>query len=62
MPRRSKKERDEMSFLINDKGRIQYNEHCKKCIHVCMQSFRAEIVCCSKYESKRAARKAERDY
>lgn len=54
MPRMSKAMKQEMSFFLNDKGRIQHNDLCRKCVHECKQSFRAEIVYCPKYKSKRA--------
>ncbi|MDD6389609.1 MAG: hypothetical protein PUG51_03125 [Firmicutes bacterium] len=50
----SKKVREEMAYFINDKGRIQYNEQCAKCIYDCKQSYRAVLVCCPRYRSKRA--------
>lgn len=43
---RSNKWKIENSFYINDKGRIQYNDLCKKCRKDCKQSFRAQIVNC----------------
>lgn len=53
MPRLSKKAKIEWSLFIGDNGRRQYNELCRKCSHDCKQSFRAVIVECPKYESKR---------
>lgn len=54
MPRMSKKRKMEMSFFLNDKGRIGYNELCKRCIKKCKQSFRVIIIECRSYTSKRA--------
>ncbi len=56
MPRMSKREKEEWQFFLNDRGRLQYSEKCAGCSHECKQSFRAEIVSCSKYRSKRAVR------
>ena len=56
MPRMSKREKEEWQFFLNDRGRLQHNEKCTGCSHECKQSFRAEIVSCSKYRSKRAVR------
>jgi len=53
MPKMNKKARDEMAFFIGANGRRQYNKLCMKCCHDCKQSFRATIVCCKKYTSKR---------
>jgi len=41
MPRMSKKRKYELSFYLNDRGRVTYNELCRKCQHGCKQSFRA---------------------
>ena len=41
MPRMSKKRKHELSFYLNDRGRVTYNELCRKCQHGCRQSFRA---------------------
>ncbi len=58
MPRMSK--RGSMSFLyLNDRGRVTYNELCRKCQHGCRQSFRAVVVDCPRYLSKRAKKKEE---
>lgn len=55
MPRLGKKEKAEWAYFINDIGRRQYNDKCRRCVHECKQSFRAVIVHCQKYKSKRAA-------
>lgn len=54
MPRMSKKRKQEWSFFLNDRGRISYNELCRRCIHGCKQSFRATVIECPRYCSKRA--------
>lgn len=46
MPRMSKKRKHELSFYLNDRGRVTYNELCRKCQHECKQSFRAVVVDC----------------
>ncbi len=33
MPRMSKKRKYELSFYLNDRGRVTYNELCRKCQH-----------------------------
>ena len=43
MPRMSKKRKHELSFYLNDRGRVTYNELCRKCQHGCKQSFRAVL-------------------
>ena len=49
MPRMSKKRKHELSFYLNDRGRVTYNELCRKCQHGCKQSFRAVVIDCPRY-------------
>ncbi len=48
-----------VSFYLNDRGRVTYNELCRKCQHGCKQSFRAVVIDCPRYLSKRAKKKEE---
>ena len=57
MPRMSKKLKKELAFFLNDRGRRSYNELCRKCQYECKQSFRAVIIDCPRYQSKRAKRR-----
>ncbi|WP_405346957.1 hypothetical protein [Ruminococcus sp.] len=57
MPRMSKKQKLEWSFFLNDRGRRTYNSLCRRCEHDCKQSFRAVIIQCPNYLSKRRKRK-----
>ena len=59
MPRMSKKLKNELAFFLNDRGRRSYNALCRTCQHTCKQSFRAVIVECPKYLSKRAKKRKE---
>lgn len=43
----------EWSFFLNHRNRITYNDLCRGCTHGCKQSFRAIIVLCPRYFSKR---------
>ena len=62
MPRMSKKRRLEWAFFLGENGRRQYNHICKKCVHGCKQSFRAIVVLCPRYYSKRwKARPADKE-
>lgn len=59
MPRLSKKARREWNFFISPKtGRRTYNDLCRKCSNACKQSFKAVIVFCPKYQSKRSVKNA----
>lgn len=59
MPRLSKKAKAEWAFFLHPQtGRRTYNEICRSCTHECKQSFRALLLECPKYESKRAVRYA----
>ena len=50
---RSKKWRLEWAFFLGENSRRQYNRICRKCAHDCKQSFRAIVVLCPRYYSKR---------
>lgn len=39
---------EEMSFYVNQKGEIEFNENCRNCPKDCKQSFRAKLLSCSK--------------
>ena len=51
---RSKKWRLEWAFFLGKNGRQQYNEVCQGCVHDCKQSFRAVLIACPRYLSKRS--------
>lgn len=59
MPRMSREKRLEWSFFLNHRNRIAYNALCRNCTHGCKQSFRAIIIICPRYYSKR--RKPQED-
>ena len=61
MPRMPKKRKLELSFFLNERGRVTYNDLCRKCQRTCKQSFRAVIVDCPHYLSKRSKRKVKED-
>ena len=46
--------RKDWAFFLNDRGRKSYNEICLHCMRKCKQSFRAVILNCPKYISKRS--------
>lgn len=52
------KRKMEWSFFLSDWNRITYNELCRRCCHSCKQSFRAVVVECPRYLSKRAIKPA----
>lgn len=54
MPKMSKKKKMEMSLFLSETGRIKYNDLCLRCRNDCKQSFRATILECRRYRSKRA--------
>ena len=59
MPRMSKKDKEEWNYFLNERGRITYNELCRKCDRDCKQSLRAVIVQCPEYNSKRSKKKRQ---
>ena len=67
MPRMSKKRRLEWSFFLRQVkvgnttcDRITYNDLCRGCTHSCKQSFRAVIILCPRYYSKRRKKELQR--
>ena len=54
MARLSKKFCEEWAFYIKSgqRKRIVFNSKCKKCMHECKQSYRAEITACKDYIKK----------
>ena len=61
MPRMSKKRKLELSFFLNNRGRVTYNDLCRKCQYECKQSFRVVVIDCPRYLSKGAKRKEKTD-
>jgi hypothetical protein len=57
MPRMSKKRKLEWQFFLNRQNRLTYNLLCRRCAHGCKQSFRAVVMDCPRYLSKRAKSK-----
>lgn len=51
---RSKRWKTEWDFFLGENGRRQYNRICRRCVHDCKQSFRADLIQCSKYISREA--------
>ena len=59
MPRLSKKAKQEWAFFLSPiTDRRTYNNLCRKCLNQCKQSFRAVVVSCPKYHSKRGVKNA----
>ena len=54
MPRMSKRKKLEMSFFINNKGRIECNRLCRACVNACKQSHKAVVLFCRNFKSKRS--------
>lgn len=50
---RNQKWKLEWAFFLDADGRRKYNDVCRRCVHDCKQSFRAVIVRCPRYTSKR---------
>ena len=54
---RSKKWRLEWAFFLGENGRRQYNKLCKGGVHPCKQSFRAVVLSCPHYLSRRSKKR-----
>lgn len=57
MPRMSKKRKQEWALFLNERNRITYNELCRKCRHLCKQSFKVKVIECPKFSRKERKRK-----
>ena len=53
MPRMPKYLKSDWAIFLDDRGRRAYNKLCRRCEHDCKQSFRATIIQCPDYLSKR---------
>lgn len=57
MPRMSEQMKREWTYFRSGiSGRRKYNTLCRRCVNACKQSFRAVVVECGRYESKRKKR------
>ncbi|WP_147610115.1 hypothetical protein [Gemmiger formicilis] len=54
MPRMPKYLKREWAFFLGGCGRKKYNPLCRKCERSCKQSFRAVVILCTQYKSKRS--------
>ena len=52
MPRMSKKRKQEISLFLNERGRVEYNSLCCRCVHNCKQAYRVLVIECGRYLSK----------
>jgi len=50
---KSKKWKQEWDFFLDADGRRKYADVCRRCVHDCKQSFRADVVRCPAYQPKR---------
>lgn len=54
MPRMSQRKKRELSLFLNEKGRVEYNTLCCRCVHNCKQAHRVLVIECGRYLSKRS--------
>ena len=54
MPKMSQKRKKELSLFLNNAGRVEYNVLCRRCVHKCKQPYKAIVVECRRYLSKRS--------
>ena len=54
MPRMSKKRKQELSLFLNERGCVEYNRLCRRCVHNCKQAYRVLVIECGRYLSKRS--------
>ena len=53
IPRISKARKVEYSYFLNDKNRMNYNKRCLECKNACKQSFRAVVINCPNFRSRK---------
>ena len=58
MPRMSKRDKLEWSFFLSENGRRKYNMLCCLCKGKCKQSYKAVVIECPSYHSKREKKAA----
>jgi len=56
MPRMPNYLKREWSLFLDERDRKKYNELCRKCERSCKQNFRATVIHCPHYLSKRRTR------
>lgn len=56
MSRMSQKKKAEWGLFLNRRNRFTYNQICRKCKKDCKQSFRATVIECPQYKSRRSKR------
>ena len=61
MPRMSQKKKRELSLFLNERGRVEYNILCRRCVHTCKQAHKVLVVECGRYLSKRAKEVQEKE-
>ena len=49
---RSQKWKLEWAFFLDADGRRKYNDVCRRCVHDCKQSFRADLIDCPHFSRK----------
>ena len=61
MPRMSKKRKQELSLFLNERGRVEYNSLCRRCVHSCKQAHKVSVIECDRYLSKRSKEVQEKE-
>ena len=54
MPRMTQKRKQELSLFLNERGRVEYNSLCRRCVHTCKQAYKVLVIECGRYLSKRS--------
>ena len=61
MPRMSNKRKQELSLFLNERGRVEYNSLCRRCVHSCKQAYKVLVIVCGRYLSKRSKEVREKE-
>lgn len=51
----NKETKADMKMFLDKDGRVKYNTKCKECAKSCKQSYRAQIISCTKYVNRKSS-------
>lgn len=44
MPRMTQKRKQELALFLNERGRVEYNSLCRRCVHNYKQAYRVLVI------------------
>ena len=61
MSRMSKKRKQELALFLNERGRVEYNSLCRRCVRSCKQAYSVLVIECGRYLSRRSKEVQEKE-